>query len=197
MTLMHHGFNTMDLFTDYCKVKTLLQTVHSDTPVRQANENNYLRSCVEEYFGWGDGTKIITFPYSVGEVEALPPKQWIYHNPEDRKEQINIRRYFKGSYKKEIRGIRISDNGLVKAGAFLYDRIQSHLPLPTVADGMMINLLIDPELSAEKGFFNALKDPIGWVIAATDEEKLLEAIAYFVDEAAWTEKGFTPIQMTE
>lgn len=197
MTLMHHGFNTMDAFTDYCKVKTLLQTVYGDTPVRQANENNYLRSCVEEYFGWGDGTKIITFPYSVGEVETVPPKKWIYHNPADRKEQINIRRYFKGAYKKEIRGIRITDNGLVKAGAYLYDRIHAHLPLPTVPDGVMLNLRIEPELKAEKGFLCFVQDPIGWVVTAPDEEKLYEAVSFFVDEATWTEKGFTPIQIKE
>ena len=197
MTLMHHGFNTMDEFTDYCTVKTLLQTVYGDTPVRQANENNYLRTCVEEYFGWGDGTKILSFPYAVGEAETLPPKKWIYHNPADRKEQINIRRYFKGSYKKEIRGIRITDNGLVKAGAYLYDRIHAHLPLPTAEDGMMLNLRIEPELTSEKGFLCYLQDPIGWVITAPDEEALYEAIAYFVDEALWTEKGFTPVQIKE
>jgi len=195
MTLMHHGFNTMDEFTDYCKVKTLLMTVHSDTPVRQANENNYLRSCVEESLAWGDGTKIITFPYSVGSFESLPPKKWIYNNPAERKEQINIRRYFKGSYKKEIRGIRISDNGMVKAGAFLYDRIQARLPLPTAADGMMITLRIEADMKSEKGFLNRLYDPVGWVIAAKNEEKLYEAISFFVDEALWTEKGFTPVQM--
>ncbi len=197
MTLMHHGFNTMDRFTDYCKVKTLLQTVHSDTPVRQANENNYLRANVSEYFGWGDGTKVITFPYTVGSAETLAPKEWIYHNPADRKEQINIRRYFKGNYKKEIRAIRICDNGYVKAGALLYDCIHAHLPLPTASDGVMINLRIDPELIGEKGFLNFMQDPIGWVIAAPDEEKLFEAVSFFVEEALWTEKGFTPIQITQ
>ncbi len=197
MTLMHHGFNTMDAFTDYCKVKTLLMTVYKDTPVRQANENNYLRASVEEYFGWGDGTKIITFPYTVGSYESLPPQKWIYNNPAERKEQINIRRYFKGNYKKEIRGLRFNDNGLVKAGAELYDRIQAHLPLPVTEDGVMMNLRIVPELEAEKGFLTFMEDPTGWVLAAPTEEKLYEAIAFFVEEAAWTEKGFTPIQIKE
>lgn len=197
MTLMHHGFNTMDKFTDFCKVKTLLMTVYGDTPVRQANENNYLRASVEEYFGWGDGTKIITFPYHTGEVETLPPKKWIYHNPADRKEQINIRRYFRGGYKKEIRGIRITDNGLVKAGAYLYDRIQAHLPLPTVPDGVLLNLAVDPALVSEKGFLCYMEDPIGWLVTAPNEEKLYEAISFFVDEAVWTEKGFTPTQIKE
>lgn len=197
MTLMHHGFNTMDEFTDYCKVKTLLMTVYKDTPVRQANENNYLRSCVEEYFGWGDGTKILTFPYTVGTYETLPPKKWIYHNPADRKEQMNIRRYFKGHYKKEIRSLRFNDNGLVKAGAALYDRIQAHLAMPIAEDGAMITLRIVPELQAEKGFLTFVEDPTGWVLAAPTEEKLSEAITFFVEEATWTEKGFTPIQIKE
>ena len=194
---MHHGFNTMDEFTDYCKVKTLLMTVYNDTPVRQANENNYLRANVEEYFGWGEGTRVISFPYTVGSYETLPARQWIYHNPAERKEQINIRRYFKGAYKKEIRGIRITDNGLVKAGAYRYDRIYEHMPLPIAEDGVMMNLRIAADLTCEKGFLCYVEDPIGWVIAAPNEEKLYEAISFFVDEAAWTEKGFTPIQISE
>ena len=31
-----------------------------------------------------------------------------------------------------VQYIRITDNGLVKAGAYLYDRIHAHLPLPTL-----------------------------------------------------------------
>ena len=96
-----------------------------------------------------------------------------------------------------IKYIRITDNGLVKAGAYLYDRIHAHLPLPTAEDGMMLNLRIEPELTSEKGFLCYLQDPIGWVITAPDEEALYKAIAYFVDEALWTEKGFTPVQIKE
>ncbi|MBE6712997.1 MAG: MBL fold metallo-hydrolase [Ruminococcaceae bacterium] len=197
MTLMHHGYNTMDEFTDYCKVKTLLLTVRDNTPVRQVNENDYLRANVDEYFNWGDGTKIMTFPYTLGSFETLAPNKWIYHNPAERQEQPNLYRYFKGHYKKEVRKFRINDNGFVKAGAHLYDRIHAHLPLPTVKDGFMINLDVDPNLEAERGFLIFVQDPLGWIISAANEEKLMEAITVFVDEAVWTEQGFTPTRVLE
>lgn len=53
MTLMHHGFNTENKFTDFCNVKTLLLTVKDVLPVRKANENDYLKSKVQEWFAWG------------------------------------------------------------------------------------------------------------------------------------------------
>lgn len=80
MTLSHHGFNTRNEFTDFCKVKTLFMPSKCILPVRKVRENAYLRSKTEESFFWGDGTKIMTFPYKVGTYESLPCKtEWIYH----------------------------------------------------------------------------------------------------------------------
>lgn len=191
MTLMHHGFNTRDEFTDFCKVKTLIIPMRDRTPARQANENDYVKANVEEYFYWGDGTKVLTFPYTVGSYESLPVKEWIYNNPAERREQINIYRYWRGHHKKEIRTLRINDNGMVKEGAFLYDQIHKHLPLPITQDGMMITLRVDSELQAENGYVMYIEDPTGWIIKATDKNKLQEAIVTFVETAEWTEKGFT------
>jgi FMN phosphatase YigB (HAD superfamily) len=83
MTLSHHGFNTRNEFTDFCKVKTLFMPSKCILPVRKVRENAYLRSKTEESFFWGDGTKIMTFPYKVGTYESLPCKtEWIHH-PDD------------------------------------------------------------------------------------------------------------------
>jgi hypothetical protein len=118
-------------------------------------------------------------------------KEWIYNNPAERREQINIYRYWRGHHKKEIRTLRINDNGMVKEGAFLYDQIHKHLPLPITQDGMMITLRVDSELQAENGYVMYIEDPTGWIIKATDKNKLQEAIVTFVETAEWTEKGFT------
>ena len=34
---------------------------------------------VKEYYHYGDGTIIMTFPYSLGEAEKLPAQNWKYH----------------------------------------------------------------------------------------------------------------------
>ena len=82
-TLQHHGFNTRDEFTDFCTVKTVLATIKGDwkiTPLMKKREmNDYLKTKSEEWLVWGDGTKILTFPYAVGSYETLPNFEWIYH----------------------------------------------------------------------------------------------------------------------
>ncbi len=89
-TLNHHGYDTWNEFTDYATIKTLLITARKDTPVRQAEQNDYIRSKVQEWFAWGDGTKILTFPYQVDTYECLPPKEWIYHEGVDRPFTSNL-----------------------------------------------------------------------------------------------------------
>lgn len=190
MTLMHHGFNTNDEFTDYCKVKTLLLTVRDKLPVCRANENNYLKENVEEYFAWGDGTKVLTFPYTIGNYETLPNNKWKYHDPSTRREQPNLNRYFTPHKKKEIRALRINDNGMTNAGATLLDRVQEHFLLPITEDGMMIELKIDHTLEEQGGYRIRLEDPTGWVIRGINEETLSEAIKQFVEDAQWSDKGF-------
>jgi len=204
MTLMHHGFNTHDFFTDYCKVKTLLVTAKDVTPVRQANENNYLKSKVEEHFSWGDGGKVMTFPYTVGSYETLPMNSWKYHDRYTRREQWNIYRYWKGHHKKEIRSLRINSVGTGQAAAVLLQKIHEHLPLKFTDDGTLINLVIDSKMESAKKFsieFNYHREaPIrgisdcgvyGWILRAADEDALLEAIDTFVNTAEWSDRGFT------
>lgn len=87
-TLRHHGYNTEDYFTDFCSVKTVLATARGEWKLPTANgkgeSNAYLRSKVEEFIFWGDGTKVLTFPYAVGSYETLPKREWIYHQGKER-----------------------------------------------------------------------------------------------------------------
>jgi hypothetical protein len=48
-------------------------------------QNAYLKSIAQEAYSFWDGTKIFTFPYTVGSAECLPERtaeQWIYNNNE-------------------------------------------------------------------------------------------------------------------
>lgn len=90
MTLMHHGFNTYKPFTDDCPVKTILQTAKDKLYPPRREDNKYLKERVEEWIAWGDGTKILRFPYQVGEYESLPQKEWIYHAGQPRPEPPNV-----------------------------------------------------------------------------------------------------------
>lgn len=84
-TLNHHGFNTCNAFTDYASIGTLLVTKESFlTPNRTRREMRHLYESVKESFHWGDGTKVMTFPYEIGAAETLPHIEWIYHKGEER-----------------------------------------------------------------------------------------------------------------
>lgn len=83
-SLLHHGWNTRDLFTEFCVPKTMLVTTHSDLPKLRCKENERLKMLVEEWLPWGDGTKVLTFPYQVGEYEKLSNFEWIYHKGKER-----------------------------------------------------------------------------------------------------------------
>lgn len=89
-TLNHHGFNTSVLFADYIKVKTLLLTLQNQLPVRKIRQTKYFISKVEETLNWGDGTKILTFPYEIGSYETLPCNDWKYHQDVERVLQMNL-----------------------------------------------------------------------------------------------------------
>ena len=109
-TLNHHGFNTWNEFTDYATIKTALFTVQKDTPVRRTRENDYLRQKAEEWFVWGDGTKIMTFPYKTGEYQCLSQQEWIYHQGQKRLIQPNIYVYPKKTYH-EIKAVIFDVDG--------------------------------------------------------------------------------------
>ena len=74
----HHNANTRIYFTEFCRIQTVLCTnnkmesgVKSDYYAR-VEENAHLRNSSVEIYNWGDGTKVLTFPYKVGTVKSLP-----------------------------------------------------------------------------------------------------------------------------
>ena len=90
MTLMHHGFNTYDRFTDYIQVDTVLVTARDRLPVCRKRQNAAFRERVKEWFFWGEGTRVLTFPYRVGESRLLPHFAWKYHEGRERPRQGNM-----------------------------------------------------------------------------------------------------------
>ncbi len=75
---LHHCHNTTDKFTDYFKKKTVLVTCKTP-PAMHPEENGHLRDVAEEWFLYGEGTRILSFPYRVGESQVLPHNTWKYH----------------------------------------------------------------------------------------------------------------------
>ena len=53
-------------------------------------QNAYLKERVQEWYLWGDGTKILTFPYEVGSYETLPNFEWKYCEGRERPTQPNM-----------------------------------------------------------------------------------------------------------
>ena len=89
----HHGLNVHTEFTRYFEsVKTVIypsvrlnSAASEDSYLGRRVQNAYLKTISEEAFSFYDGTKIFTFPYSVGEAECLPERtaeQWIYNGGE-------------------------------------------------------------------------------------------------------------------
>lgn len=82
---LHHGINTYNYFIDYCNVDTLLYTsfragsIYNDGTWRAALAGNkHLRESVKEYYHYGDGTVVLTFPYELGTAEILESFDWRY-----------------------------------------------------------------------------------------------------------------------
>jgi hypothetical protein len=76
MTAMHHGSDTWNDFTDFSSVKTVLIPRHVFV---ESEANLYLKEKAEEVMIYGDGSKVLTFPYKVGTTVTLPHMEWIYH----------------------------------------------------------------------------------------------------------------------
>lgn len=76
MTAMHHGSDTWNDFTDFSSVKTVLIPRHVFV---ESEANLYLKSKAQEVMIYGDGSKVLTFPYEVGTAVTLPHMEWIYH----------------------------------------------------------------------------------------------------------------------
>lgn len=82
-TTLHHGLNTFNDFTDFCKIKTTLFTRASDPRV-QIEENQHLKDVSEEWFSRAEGPRVLTFPYRVGTSKILPHFEWIYNVGEEK-----------------------------------------------------------------------------------------------------------------
>ena len=87
-SVLHHGINVYDYFTDYCTIKTLLYTnrtlgsLYTETKYAMIEENKRLQESVVESVAHGDGTVILTFPYEIGSYERANPLDWKYTNGE-------------------------------------------------------------------------------------------------------------------
>lgn len=85
-SVLHHGINVFDYFTDYCTIKTLLYTnrtvgsLYSETKYARLEENAHLQESVVESIAHGDGTVVLTFPYKIGSAEIMEPLDWKYNN---------------------------------------------------------------------------------------------------------------------
>jgi beta-lactamase superfamily II metal-dependent hydrolase len=86
----HHAINMYDEFVDALQVDTLLYTsfragsIWQDGTWKEALAvNDRMRQEVAEYYHYGDGTIILTFPYSVGTAQKLPALDWKYNGGVD------------------------------------------------------------------------------------------------------------------
>lgn len=82
-TTLHHGLNTFNDFTDFCKIKTTLFT-RASNPRVQIEENQHLKDVSEEWFSRAEGPRVLTFPYKVGTSKILPHFEWIYNVGEEK-----------------------------------------------------------------------------------------------------------------
>lgn len=85
-SVLHHGINVYDYFTDYCTIDTLLYTCFREASMYEPSskyamveENKHLQESVLEYVSHGEGTVVLTFPYTVGSYEKLPACDWRYN----------------------------------------------------------------------------------------------------------------------
>jgi hypothetical protein len=87
-SVLHHGINVYDYFTDWIKADVALYTTwrdvnpyweHEEYLVDRRDETVHLKESVKEFYHYGDGTVELTFPYVAGSAKTLPKNQWIYH----------------------------------------------------------------------------------------------------------------------
>ena len=82
LSVPHHGQNVYASYVDWFDFKVLLYptfVVGSQTANWKKLENERLQARAEECLSWGDGSKILTFPYETGTAESLVMRKWIYH----------------------------------------------------------------------------------------------------------------------
>ena len=81
----HHGINVYDYFVEFCVADTLLYTMYRteslyDAPSFHAHveENIRMKELAKESLSHGEGTVVLTFPYTVGSYETIAPWDWRY-----------------------------------------------------------------------------------------------------------------------
>jgi hypothetical protein len=84
MAVQHHGINVHNDFSDYIEVETLLYPYYTELGHYKdgvtwggdfqisVDRNEYLHGYVKESLSYGDGGKVLTFPYAVGTAKNLP-----------------------------------------------------------------------------------------------------------------------------
>jgi hypothetical protein len=71
-------------FASHCeRIQTLIYPTYVIGAVGASGDNispqnQYFEDKAEESLSYGTGTKVLTFPYSVGECVTLPRQEWIY-----------------------------------------------------------------------------------------------------------------------
>jgi len=82
---LHHGINVYQYFNEYCEIDTVLYTgfrtssvwdTREDLAAKPANEQ--LRQQCKEYYSYGEGTVVLSFPYKVGEAKVLDGFECVY-----------------------------------------------------------------------------------------------------------------------
>jgi len=84
ISVFHHGQNVYESYVNYFNYKTAIYPTFvegSQTADHKVEENATLRKNAVECFSWGDGTKVLTFPYKLGTAKSLPMREWTY-NPD-------------------------------------------------------------------------------------------------------------------
>jgi len=86
----HHAINMYDEFVDVLEVDTLLYTsfragsIWQDGTWKEALAvNERMREEVKEYYHYGYGTVVLTFPYRIGTAKTMAPLTWKYNGGVD------------------------------------------------------------------------------------------------------------------
>lgn len=82
MGVFHHGANVHTEFIECYKAETLLYPYVGARGIRFLDEykiNEELQEAAVEYYHYGNGTKMLTFPYKIGTTKSLPMLDWKYH----------------------------------------------------------------------------------------------------------------------
>ena len=81
LSVFHHGQNVYDSYVNYFDYDLAIYptfVIGSQTADWQTKENETVQKNAKECISWGDGTKILTFPYELGTAKSMPMRDWIY-----------------------------------------------------------------------------------------------------------------------